>query len=89
MRYINKVQQVQVRDGRIGDNTKHNAQCETPWGNFRAVACARDHVLANVPSYWNDIRFLDDATIAKRVYSRIYQACQRNAYGFSKRYAQV
>ncbi len=89
MRYINKVQQVQIRDGRIGDNTKHNAQCETPWGSFRSVACARDYVLANVPSFWDDIRFYDDAYIARCVYYRIYQRCDRGSYGFSKQFAPL
>ena len=78
MRIINHVDTVKVQDLRTGTYLKAARGCITPYGPFRSVAVARDHVLSKEPTLWNDIRKLDDEEIAKRVYSRIYARCKRN-----------
>ena len=48
MQTLNKVNPsaITVLDLRRGDNTRFGRSCLTPWGQFRSVACAADHIMA-------------------------------------------
>lgn len=77
MKLTNKTNVVKAIDRRTGDHSEYVAACNTPYGRFRSVACARDAILANHPAFWWDIRQLDDAELAMRVYKRIYAKCRK------------
>lgn len=90
MRLVNEVKApAAVQDRRTGSYSKNVSSCVTPYGGFRSVSVARDHILANVPMFYWDIRALDEKELSKRVYSRIYQRCRKNTAGWSSTPAVV
>ena len=76
---------VKPRDLRMGKFSKHARAVSTPYGMFRSVAVARDVIMTEHPGFWMDLvgSFLTPEDIAKRVYYRVYQRCQRGDAGWN------
>ena len=74
-----------VRDNRIGQYSERVRPLHTPYGTFRSVAVAADHIMAHVPQFWVCYLGKRGMTVAKAralVYNRIYQRCLHNVYGW-------